>query len=183
MLLQNAYDAIAMDHFALSKDEMAKAFKSRTLYRNFMGYTLKYTEDFIGIGVTSIGFLENTFIQNVGELWRYYKMTAAKKFPISRGKRLNRDDSIRQWIINELMCRFQIDKSECSRIWGVNFDAYFSYEQTHIENCLREGLLTKEGEERFIATELGKLFIRNVCMGFDWYLRQKRGNKRFSQTV
>jgi len=38
-------------------------------------------------------------------------------------------------------------------------------------------------EEAIKVTELGKIFIRNVCMGFDYYLRQKDAHKRFSRTV
>src|SRR5207247_2392944 len=58
-LLSNDYQAIAMDHFALKSDEMAKAFNEGRLYRNFMGYTVKPADEFIGMGPSAIGFLEN----------------------------------------------------------------------------------------------------------------------------
>ena len=61
-LMENGYQAIAMDHFALKNDELAKAFQSGTLYRNFMGYTVKPADEYIGLGLTSIGFLQNTSI-------------------------------------------------------------------------------------------------------------------------
>ena len=35
--LASGYQAIAMDHFALTTDEMSKAFNEKRLYRNFMG--------------------------------------------------------------------------------------------------------------------------------------------------
>jgi len=39
--LDRGYQAIAMDHFARKEDELATAFHKGTLYRNFMGYTVK----------------------------------------------------------------------------------------------------------------------------------------------
>src|SRR3989338_10996339 len=62
--LEGGYMAIAMDHFALEDDELARAFKRGTLYRNFMGYTVKQADEYIGLGLTSIGFLEGTYVQN-----------------------------------------------------------------------------------------------------------------------
>ena len=106
------YQAIAMDHFALQTDDMAKAFDNGHLYRNFMGYTLKPADEFLGFGVSAIGFLENTYAQNVKVLPEYYAEIAAGHLPIERGKVLTDDDRIRDWVINALMCRFLIDKNE-----------------------------------------------------------------------
>ena len=44
-----------MDHFALKNDDLAKAFNEGKLYRNFMGYTVKPADEYIGFGITSIG--------------------------------------------------------------------------------------------------------------------------------
>ena len=40
-----------------------------------------------------------------------------------------------------------------------------------------------ENSSTITVTDLGKIFIRNVCMGFDYYLRQKNGHQRFSRTI
>ncbi len=176
------YQAIAMDHFALQTDDMAKAFHNGQLYRNFMGYTLKPADEFLGFGVSAIGFLENTYVQNVKVLPDYYAGIAAGHLPIERGKHLTKDDRIRQWIINALMCRFVIDKDEFFKVFGHEFEDYFIDEAEHIKECVEDGLI-QENNDCLTVTELGKLFIRNVCMGFDWYLRQKNGHKRFSRTI
>ncbi len=65
------YIEIGMDHFALPKDDLALAFKNKSLHRNFMGYTTQKTNLLIGLGVSSIsdswfGFAQNnkrTFIK------------------------------------------------------------------------------------------------------------------------
>ncbi len=176
------YQAIAMDHFALKTDAMAKAFDQGKLHRNFMGYTLKPADEFLGLGVSAIGFVENTYVQNVKVLPDYYAKIKAGHLPIERGKALTDDDRIRQWVINALMCHFKIDKDLFFITFAHPFDNYFIDENQHIQECIEDGLI-QEDNNSLVVTELGKLFIRNVCMGFDWYLRQKNSHKRFSRTV
>lgn len=48
-LISAGYQAIAMDHFALPSDELAKAFLDRKLYRNFMGYTTQPAFQYMGV--------------------------------------------------------------------------------------------------------------------------------------
>lgn len=180
--LGSGYKAIAMDHFALGEDELAKAFEAGALYRNFMGYTVKPADEYIGAGVTAIGFLEDTYIQNHKVLPAYRRCLRQGHLAVERGKVLTRDDQIRQWTIYSLMCRFQVDKRAFARRFAAEFDEYFQQEQAHIERCIQDGLIRCEGG-RIYATELGKIFIRNVCMGFDFYLRQPGAYRKFSRTV
>lgn len=181
-LVAAGYKAIAMDHFALEGDELAKAFEGGTLYRNFMGYTVKPADEYLGLGVTSIGFLENTYLQNDKALPEYYRLLNEGHLPVERGKALSDDDIIRRWTINSLMCRFQVDKQEFRQRFAVDFDAYFVEEQNHLRWCRDNGLIGLENDQIKVL-ELGKIFIRNVCMGFDFYLRQKQPDQKFSRTV
>lgn len=181
-LLSSGYQAIAMDHFALKTDEMARAFNEGTLYRNFMGYTLKPADEYLGLGLTAIGFLENTYVQNYKTINDYYRLLKEDTLPVERGKVLSHDDQIRQWVINSLMCRFKVDKSEFKKKFSIEFDGYFDLEQAHITKCLEDGLLSLKGNT-LLATDMGRIFIRNVCMGFDGYLRQPKAHKEFSRTV
>jgi oxygen-independent coproporphyrinogen-3 oxidase len=181
-LLANGYQAIAMDHFALTSDEMAKAFNEGRLHRNFMGYTLKPADEYIGVGPSAIGFLEKTYVQNVKVLPEYYEITAQGRLPVERGKELSRDDQVRQWVINRLMCQFQVDKQVFFDTFGYEFEDYFQEEGEHIRHCIEDALINEDSRQ-IRVTDLGKIFIRNVCMGFDLYLRQKNGHQRFSRTV
>jgi oxygen-independent coproporphyrinogen-3 oxidase len=104
------------------------------------------------------------------------------ELPIERGKVLSSDDQRRQWVINSLMCQFEIDKQKFKKIFGDDFDQYFSTEQEHIRRCVADGFIVNDSQ-KIKVLELGKFFIRNVGMGFDWYLRQAEGHKRFSKTV
>jgi len=182
-LIAEGYQSIAMDHFALITDEMAIAFNKGELYRNFMGYTIKPADEYIGLGVTSIGFLENTFIQNHKALGEYYRLLDENKLPIDRGKELNKDDKIRQWTINALMCHLSLNKSKFCELFGISFDDYFNNERIQIEECANSELICIN-ETSIRVTELGKVFIRNICMIFDQYLKQSSATQKFfSQTV
>ncbi|MDP2654235.1 MAG: oxygen-independent coproporphyrinogen III oxidase [Candidatus Omnitrophota bacterium] len=182
MFLNNGYDAIAMDHFALKNDELAVAFRGGTLYRNFMGYTVKPADEYVGAGVSAIGFLEHTYVQNHKTLPEYTKALDSGALPVERGKVLSLDDRARRWTINALICQFEVDKLKFADEFHTDFDRYFQKEQPHIEACVRDRLL-EAGERSLKVTELGKFFIRNICMGFDWYLHQADAHKNFSRTV
>jgi len=181
-LMDSGYQAIAMDHFALKEDELAKAFDAGRLYRNFMGYTVKPADEYIGLGLTSIGFLENSYFQNHKVLKDYYGSLDKEELPIERGKILTKDDQIRRWAINALICQFEVSKIKFTEEFNLKFDDYFGEEKEHLKQCVEDELIVFE-EEAIKVTELGKIFIRNVCMGFDYYLRQKDAHKRFSRTV
>lgn len=182
LFLANGYDAIAMDHFALREDELARAFKAGTLYRNFMGYTVKPADEYIGLGTSAIGFLQHAYFQNYKTIPEYYRFLRQGELPIERGQLLSTDDQIRQWVINSLMCRFQVNKKEFQGKFDRDFAAYFAAENEHLHQCRQDGLI-KVAAESITVTDFGKLFIRNICMGFDWYLRQPKAHKRFSKTI
>lgn len=181
MLAENGYIAIAMDHFALETDDMAKAYQSGTLYRNFMGYTLKPAEDYIGFGPSAIGHLQGNYAQNVKELKAYYHALDKGLFPIERGLSMSLDDRIRQWVIQALMCQFCVDKESFAKQFDMSFDVYFAKESGHVAYCVEEKLL-EVTDTHLRVTPLGRFFVRNICMGFDAYFTPA-GSGRFSRTV
>lgn len=174
--LQAGYAAIGMDHFALPQDELAIAFDQGKLNRNFMGYTVQPTEDMIGLGVSSIGFVSGDFIQNVRELKDYYARIDQYQLPVERGLSLSKDDHIRRWVIQAVMCRFGFSFQEFYEMTGVSFFDYFLGIQSHLEQCKANDLITVD-EQCLAVTPLGRFFVRNIAMGFDRYL-----NKPLKQT-
>ncbi len=180
--LQNGYQSIAMDHFSLADDDLSKAFDKGTLHRNFMGYTVKPADEYIGLGTSAIGFLEETFFQNYKTIPEYYRVLKQGQLAVERGKELTEDDVIRQWVIKSLICQFMVDKKVFAQHFSKDFDLYFQEEQKHLAKCAQESLVSLE-QDKIVVTNLGKIFVRNICMGFDWYLRQEASYKRFSKTV
>jgi len=184
--LKAGYDQIGMDHFAVPEDSMAKAVAKRKLYRNFMGYTVHKAPDFVGLGVSSIGHIAGAFAQNTKKLSRYYEMLDAGRLPVERGYVMNDDDRIRQHVIMELMCNFYVSTQAVSDRFGVSFSKYFATEMRDLkakDGPVAQGFV-KVSSKRIEVTPLGRLFIRNVAMIFDRYLRGDHGEKPvFSRTV
>ena len=184
--LKAGYLAIGMDHFAVPEDELARALESRTLSRNFMGYTVKSAPDMIGFGVSAIGNVGGAFAQNQKKLPRYYDALDRGEFPIERGYQLSADDRIRGHVITELMCNFHLEKSAVEARFGIRFDEYFAKELAELaapDGQIANGFVSVYGDAMTVEP-LGKLFVRNVAMLFDRYLAGKIPDAQiFSRTV
>jgi oxygen-independent coproporphyrinogen-3 oxidase len=179
------YRDIGMDHFALPGDELAQAAERGTLHRNFMGYTTKPATDMVGAGVSAIGDVAGAFAQNTKKLSTYYATLDTGRFPVERGYTLDDDDKLRRHVITELMCNFRIDKAAVEKRFGVRFDDYFAAElaELRVSGPVQDGFLELT-PETLLITRAGRLFVRNVCMSFDRYLRQKAQDKPvFSRTI
>ena len=74
-----------MDHFALETDTLYKAIISKTIHRNFMGYTASKTKVMIGLGVSSISDSWYGFAQNVKGIEEYYHLINEDIIPVFRG--------------------------------------------------------------------------------------------------
>jgi len=185
-MLAAGYRQIGMDHFALPEDELALAQAGRRLHRNFMGYTVKKGSDMVGVGISAIGDVANSFAQNAKKLSAYYGMLDEEQFPIERGYILSRDDRIRRAVITALMCNFHLDRAEIERAYGIEFGDYFTEELEELcasEGPVEHGFL-KIDEQSLQVVGNGGLFVRNICMTFDRYLRDREaGEPAFSRTI
>ncbi|MGH9704714.1 MAG: oxygen-independent coproporphyrinogen III oxidase, partial [Candidatus Acidiferrales bacterium] len=178
------YQYIGMDHFAKPDDELAVAQRNRTLHRNFQGYTTKAGADLYGMGVSAISGIGAAYAQNRREIPAYESAVSGRGLATMRGYRLTRDDEIRRSVINRLLCHTVIRKEEVEREFQISFDSYFAQELAELEPCLADGLATRTAEE-IQVTSLGRIFIRNVAMPFDRYLREQKMDSRplFSKTL
>jgi oxygen-independent coproporphyrinogen-3 oxidase len=180
LLTANGYEAIGMDHFALKTDELYTAIESGSLYRNFMGYTVKKGSDLIGIGASAIGEVGDAYFQNVKEVKKYQAAVQNGDFATLRGCLLSADDVRRKWVIQRLMCNFQISPALYYLTFGESFDDKFGSEWANLDAFEADGIL-QEFDSEFRVTDRGRLFVRNVAMLFDAYLKEKP--KRYSSTV
>lgn len=180
-LLDAGYVDIGLDHFALETDELSVAQKSKKLHRNFMGYTTLKADDMVGFGVSSIGCVAGTWIQNVKKLSDYAAAIDAGELPVERGIRMSDDDLIRAEVIRELMCNFVVDTDAIEKKYGITWDVAFAVENDGLRALEAEGLVRRVGS-RIEVIDLGRLFVRVVAMLFDRY-RRNGGRGRFSRTV
>lgn len=180
-LTDAGYLYIGMDHFAKPDDELAVAQREGTLYRNFQGYSTHADCDLIGLGSTSIGQVGRSYSQNLKELEAYYEAIDAGRLAVFRGVELSDDDVLRREVITQLICHFHLDKGAVAAKYGIDFDDYFAVELEELKAMQDDGLVDLTSE-RIAVTLAGKLLIRNVCMVFDRYLRERK-NQRFSKVI
>ncbi|MBS0382883.1 MAG: oxygen-independent coproporphyrinogen III oxidase [Proteobacteria bacterium] len=173
---------IGMDHFARSSDELAQAQRNGTLQRNFQGYSTHGDCDIIGLGVSAIGRIGDSYTQNARDLVGYYAALDAGRLPVMRGLLLDKDDRIRREVINELMCHGQVDMQQCGLQHGFAFADYFVQELAHLRDLARDGLVTLD-ERMLRVTPRGRLLLRNVAMCFDAYLGKDAAPARFSRAI
>ncbi|NBX68903.1 MAG: oxygen-independent coproporphyrinogen III oxidase [Proteobacteria bacterium] len=177
----HGYQSIGLDHFALDTDELFRAIEKETLYRNFMGYTVKRGAGMIGIGASAIGEIGNSYFQNIREAKNYEESVAQTGMAAFRGLLLSPEDEKRKWIIQQLMCKFILRFSDFQSRFGSDFKVEFESELRKLEDFSKEGILNLTSEGIAIS-ELGRLVIRNVAMVFDAYLNLP-GKATYSKTL
>ncbi|MCE8035060.1 MAG: oxygen-independent coproporphyrinogen III oxidase [Halomonas sp.] len=174
------YVYIGMDHFALPDDELTLAKENGTLQRNFQGYSTHADCDMIGLGITSIGKVGDSYSQNVKETAQYQARLEAGRLPVMRGYRLNDDDRLRRDVINALMCHGRIDFADIEVRHDIVFRDYFADALGQLEEMQADGLLSIDAAAIEVLPA-GRLMMRNMAMAFDAYLTPNEG--RFSRTV
>jgi len=180
--LDAGYRAIGMDHFALAGDELTRAMDDRRLYRNFMGYTVVPAPDMIGVGTSAIGEIGGAYAQNAKKLPAYYNPLHEGRFATESGCWLSDDDKIRAWVIRQLMCNFYLDFAELEARFGVRFHDYFRDALPHLDAFTQENFVSYDGK-RLVVNPLGQIFVRNIAMIFDAYLKNPDAKRLFSRTV
>jgi oxygen-independent coproporphyrinogen-3 oxidase len=182
-LIAAGYVYIGMDHFAKPTDELAKAQKNNTLYRNFQGYSTKAGCDVYAFGVSAISQFENIYAQNLKNINDYYARIDKGEAATNVGYRMTRDDHIRKDTIMQIMCNLEVDKRRVEARFGIDFDEYFVADIAKLDVFEHEGLV-KNDAERIRVLGSGILIIRNIAMCFDAYLERMMKEKPvFSKTV
>jgi oxygen-independent coproporphyrinogen III oxidase len=179
------YESIGMDHFALPEDELAVAANAGTLTRNFMGYTTRRGTGVIALGSSGISDIGGAYAQNHRRLADYYESIDAGQLPVERGYRLSDDDLARRYIITELMCNGRVTYTNVLRLFGIDFAEAFAHEIDIIgepDGLVDEGMVTIV-EDAIEATELGRMFIRNVARVFDAHTTEHSDRPTFSKTI
>ena len=175
------YVYIGMDHFALPDDELALARADGTLQRNFQGYSTFAECDLIGLGVSAIGKVGDTYSQSVKELSQYYARLDQGLLPVHRGYRLNADDQLRRDVISDLMCHGRIDFASIEARHHIRFKEYFAEALGKLDEHVADRLLEIR-DDALVLLPQGHLMMRSVAMAFDAYIGGAQKGS-FSRTV
>lgn len=182
MFTNAGYEWIGMDHFAKRDDELSVALRERRLHRNFMGYTTRPAPHMLAFGMSSISELAGYYIQNDAKLGDYQKAIDAGDLPVVRGHRMSDDDRMRRAAINHLMCNLELPYDMPARDFGAAGAAFVVDAAERLRPYAEEGFVAYEAD-RLVVTDLGRLFIRNLCMELDAYLDKNSDRPLFSKTI
>ncbi len=179
-LIEIGYTYIGMDHFALPDDPLAIAQSKGNLYRNFQGYSTHSECDIIGLGLSSIGQVADSFSQNEKNLDKYYQAIESGQLPIVKGLIINQDDKIRRDLIMELICHFEINISSLEKRYSIKFANYFASSLEKLSEMQNDGLIEMKNDSLKVLDK-GRILVRNICMIFDNYLESS--DAKFSKTI
>ncbi|WP_244914606.1 oxygen-independent coproporphyrinogen III oxidase [Pandoraea apista] len=175
------YVYIGMDHFARPDDELARAQAAGTLHRNFQGYSTRADCDLVGVGMSAIGRVGDSYAQNAKTLKTYYEAIDAGGLAITRGVRLDEDDHIRRDVITRVMCDMSLNFASIERAYGIDFVAYFATELGELADLAADGLVAIDAHGLRILPA-GRLLVRVVAQVFDGY-RRSAANARCAKVM
>jgi len=111
-LQEAGYIQIGIDHFVKPDDGLAQALKTRTLHRNFQGYTDDQSPYLIGFGASAISKYPQGYLQNATSTARYLDDITQKRLLTQRGIILNERDKTLAKLIETLMCYGSIEPAD-----------------------------------------------------------------------
>ncbi len=173
---------IGMDHFAKPDDELAVAQRQGRLHRNFQGYSTHAECDLVALGVTAIGNIGPSYVQNQRSLEEYYGRLDAGMLPVLRGIELSADDLLRRALIQSLMCHGAVSIESLEIAHLVDFETHFAEELEELGTFVADGLVEID-DEWLTVTSRGRLLVRTICMVFDRYLRTQRKTADYSRVI
>jgi oxygen-independent coproporphyrinogen-3 oxidase len=178
LLMDIGYFPIGMDHFALTTDDLFKSFSNKELHRNFMGYTSKNTSILFGLGVSAISSNENTYIQNNRDLEIYLEQVNNGHLPIEKGHFVKTEELVTAQQIKNILCQYETN-------WESSFlkGSSGSKIKSDLLDLEKDGLI-KLRENGLAVTEVGKSYLRNICLVFDnMYRANKPDRSLFSKSI
>ncbi|WP_417310535.1 oxygen-independent coproporphyrinogen III oxidase [Devosia sp.] len=172
-ILDAGYIAIGIDHFARPDDGLARAAAAGELHRNFQGYTTDAAPALLGFGASSVGSLPQGYVQNTVPTGDYMRQVAVTGLATGRGVALSEEDRMRRWVIERLMCDFEVPVSELGTRFGPLADQVLDQMQA-AASADEDGVVDFDGTT-FRVTDTGRPFVRSVAAGFDSYLGNGAG--------
>ena len=181
-LVDAGYVYIGMDHFALPDDELSIAMEEGTLQRNFQGYSTCRETDLVGMGVSAIGKVGNSFVQNLKDIRDWQAVVESNDLPVWRGLSLSGEDRLRRGVISAIMCQGFVRFGEFERKFGIDFNNHFALELASLKPLEDDGLI-ELSEDTIEVTPTGLLLLRVIAMKFDEYLIKDLQGKSYSKVI
>jgi oxygen-independent coproporphyrinogen-3 oxidase len=162
------YLAIGMDHFVQPDDSLATALDSGAIRRNFQGYTADDAGALIGFGPSSIGQLPQGYVQNTPGLKPWREAISAGELATVRGHEFNDDDRLYGEVIQNIMCRMQVDLAQVAGQFGEDLSRFDAALEA-MKPLEAAGIVECDGTKIAVKTDQRQA-VRAISACFDQYL-------------
>jgi oxygen-independent coproporphyrinogen-3 oxidase len=122
-----------------------------------MGYTVQFSKNLLGFGPSSLSSIDEAFAQNEKEYKEWKQLINDNHSPIIHGHVLSSEELKKRKMIMDLMCHFKT-KADITELPDWQKQNLAALSKDHLIEVKNDSLM---------ATELGKMFIRNICMAID----------------
>ncbi|MDB4083865.1 radical SAM protein [Candidatus Pelagibacter sp.] len=172
-LMDSGYTRAGFESYALPGDPLAKSITDKKAVYNSLGTQKGEATNFIAVGSSAHGVLNDLFYwQNFYEPNLYREAIDNGQFPIYRGIKMSKDDSIRREVIRHIRTFFHVEFDFFEKKHNLNFKNYFEKELKNIKSFVNDGLVEVR-EKNFVLTSLGEHFSPQVANIFDAYNDQE----------
>ncbi len=120
LFVWDGYEEIGIDHFARPEDGLAEAAREGRLKRNFQGYTDDQFDTLVAMGASAISKYPAGYAQNAPGTAKYQNAIRNGKLATERGHVMTQADRLRSVVIEDLMCRFEVDFASVSARCGCS---------------------------------------------------------------
>jgi len=171
----DGYREIGIDHYAREGDSLADADRTKTMRRNFQGYTDDNSDVLIGMGASAISRYPQGYAQNLSASSKYAKAIEDGHLATERGHTMTDEDQLRAAMIEMIMCRFELDLAELSDRFNEPITALRERTQA-LRDRLGEFVETRGDVIRI--TESARLIARIAAQELDGYVMPEGRHSR-----
>lgn len=160
------YQHLGMGRFVQFEQELARAQAQGQLSYNVLGYSTHANCDVIGLGVAACSQTGDCYSQNPVTSTEWAEAVDRGCMPANRGLRLDADQLIRADLVQQLLCRGELDLQDASYRHVVDVEARFPLEFARVAALARLDLVNRQ-ENRIRLTSRGRWFLRIIAACFD----------------
>ncbi len=166
LLGEYGYVHLGLDHFVLPTDDLAEARSSGLLYRNFQGYSIRYADDLLGLGLSAIGHIAGTFLVNHRQLRAYGHAIEKDGLATERTYTPTPEQRAIAQSINAVMCYGHLDLLQVSESFGGPEILYGHDIYEKLNNLREDGALVLEDDNIYV-TPSGRYVLRHIAAALD----------------
>ncbi len=170
-LLKLGYKQVGIDHFALKKDPLYKAYKEKNITRDFTGYNSSPSDMLIGLGAIAVSDVGTAYAQNIINVEDFHDKVFSNHLPLAQCHYLTPEDILLKKFIHDIICNGEAGWSQ------EIFDSLSPEAKYEVIQIQKENLI-EVSNRGFSVTEKGWPFIRNICMIFDARHHKQSKNKK-----